>query len=194
VSTLPNPTLLTDDIDVAQFGDVSVAVADRTRSAIDILKEADSTFRPVPTIHKGRITSYVAKNGLRVEFLTPNKGADTDLPKPLPALQTDAQPLRFLDFLIYEPERVVILHGPGILVLVPSPQRYAVHKLIISRRRKGSSLKRDKDIRQAEVLLKILSQKRSYELGEIWNEAFKRWRQLLTEGMMEIARQLGISP
>ena len=184
--TLPNPTLQTDDIDIAQFENVSVAVKDRTPSAIDILKEADSSFRPVSTIHKGRITSYIAKNGLRVEFLTPNRGADTDLPKRLPALQTDAQPLRFLDFLIFEPDQAVILHGPGILVLVPSPQRYAVHKLIISRRRKGSSLKRDKDIRQAGALLEILSQRRPYELGEIWNEAFKRWRQPLTEGMTEI--------
>lgn len=186
---LPNPTLQTDDIDIAQFDDVSVAVTDQTRPAIDILKEADPTFRPIPTIHGHHATSYVAKDGLRVEFLTPNRGPDTDTPKSLPALQTDAQPLRFLDFLIYEPEEAVILHGPGVLVLVPSPQRYAVHKLIISRRRRGGNIKREKDIQQAEALLKILSEKRHYELGEIWNEAFDRggkWAQTLAEGMTEI--------
>ena len=187
---LPNPTLQTDDIDIAQFENISVAVEDKTSSAIDILRRADKSFRPVPTTHRGHITSYVSKNGLRVEFLTPNLGPETDAPKPLPALQTDAQPLRFLDFLIHEPDRAVILHGAGVLVLVPSPERYAVHKLIISRRRKRDSVKRDKDIRQAEVLLEILAEKRPYELAEMWNEAFERgpgWRQPLTESMMELA-------
>jgi hypothetical protein len=187
--TLPKPSLQTDDIDIAQFEDVSVPVADQTRSVLDILKEADDTFRAVPTTHGHRVTSYVAKDGLRVEFLTPNRGPETDAPRTLPALQTDAQPLRFLDFLIYEPDQAVILHGPGILVLVPSPQRYAVHKLIISRRRRRGNIKRDKDVQQAQALLRILSQKRPYELGEVWNEAFDRgqhWRQALTEGMTQI--------
>jgi hypothetical protein len=187
--TLPNLSLQTDDIDIAQFEDVSVAVDDQTSSMIDILKKADETFRPLPTIHKGHVTSYVATSGLRVEFLTPNRGPDTDVPRSLPALQTDAQPLRFLDFLIYEPDQAVILHGAGILVLVPSPQRYAVHKLIISRRRSGGNIKRDKDMHQAQALLGILGQKRPYELGEVWNEAFNRgqtWQKNLTEGMTQI--------
>ncbi len=186
---LPNPSLQTDDIDIAQFEDVSVAVADHARSVLDTLKEVDGTFRAVPTMHRGRVTSYAAKDGLRVEFLTPNRGPETDSPRSLPALQIDAQPLRFLDFLIYEPEQAVVLHGAGTLVLVPSPQRYAVHKLIISRRRRGGNVKRDKDIQQAGALLKILTQKRPHELGEVWNEAFERgdkWSQALAEGMTEV--------
>lgn len=183
---LPNPSLQTDDIDIAQFEDVSLAVTDKTAPMLAILKEVDSSFRPVPTVHKDHVTSYVAKDGLRVEFLTPNRGPDSDSPRPLAALQTDAQPLRFLDFLIYEPEQAVVLHGAGILVLVPSPQRYAVHKLIISRRRRSGNIKRDKDLQQAEILLRILSGKRPYELGEVWNEAFGRgekWAQALAEAM-----------
>ena len=185
--TLPGPSLQTDDIDVAQFEDVSVAVSDRTPSAIDVLKNIDKTFRPIPTIHKGRVTNYVADDGLRVEFLTPNRGPSGDSPKHLPALQTDAKPLRFLDFLIYQPERAVILHGAGILVLVPSPERYAVHKLIISQRPERNAFKRDKDIQQAEALLNILAAKRAYELNEVWNEAFQRWRKQLAQGMGKLS-------
>lgn len=187
-AALPNPSLQTDDIDIAQFEDVSVAVGDKIRSVFDVLKDVDDSFRAVPTTHTNRVTTYMTKNGLRVEFLTPNRGPETDVPKLLPALQTDAQPLRFLDFLIYEPEQAVILHGPGTLVLVPSPQRYAVHKLIISRRR-GGNIKRDKDVQQAEALLRILVQKRPYELSDAWNEAFGRgqhWRQDLMESMTQI--------
>jgi hypothetical protein len=189
--TLPNLSLQTDDIDIAHFEeDVSIAVADQTRTVIEILQDTDATFRPVPTLHKGRATCYAAKNGLRVEFLTPNVGRETDLPKALSSLKTNAQPLRFLDFLIYEPDQAVILYGPGVLVLVPSPQRYAVHKLIISQRRQIGSIKRDKDILQAEALLDTLTRKRSYELGEVWNEAFDhgpKWRQTLVTAMTKLS-------
>jgi len=186
---LPISVLQTGDIDIAQFKNVSVAVGDQTPPVLDVLKEADKTFRAVPTLHGEQVTSYAAKGGLRVDFLTPNEGVATDKPQRLPALQTDAQPLRFLDYLIHDPEPAVILHGAGVYVNVPAPQRYGVHKLIISRRRKDGNIKRDKDIQQAEALLRILAQKRPYELGEAWNEAFERgekWRQALAEGMTEI--------
>lgn len=191
--SLPNPSLQTDDIDIAQFEDVSVAVGDRMRPVIDVLQEADDTFRPLPALHKGRVTSYIAKNGLRVEFLTPNVGRDTDLPKSLPSLQTDAQPLRFLDYLIRDPEPAVILHGAGISVNVPSPQRFAVHKLMIARRRREGAAKRDKDIQQAEALLSLLVKKRRYELKSAWQEAYNRgkeWRRLLGEGLDDLTPTL----
>jgi len=190
---LPIPILQTGDIDIAQFGNISVAIKDQTPPVLDVLKEADITFRAVPTVHKGHITSYAAKGGLRVDFLTPNEGAETDVPQPLPALQTDAQPLRFLDFLIYEPEPAVILHDTGIYVTVPSPQRYAIHKLIISRRRPEGTAKRDKDIQQAEALLDILWQRRPHELKLAWEEAYKKgdkWRQPLIEGMGELTPRI----
>lgn len=51
-----------------------------------------------------------------------------------------AEPLRFLDVLIHAPVRVVLPHGFGIpvLVFVPSPERYAVRKLIVGLRRWAS--------------------------------------------------------
>ncbi len=53
-------------------------------------------------------------------------------PVPMPALGGAAAiPLRFLDYLIHEPIRAVLLHGAGVPVLVPSPERYAIHKLIV---------------------------------------------------------------
>lgn len=183
---LPAAALQTGDIDIAQFKNVSVAVEDSTPPILDVLKKIDSTFRAVPNLHNEKSVSYEAKGGLRVDFLTPNEGPDTDEPQSLPALQTDAQPLRFLDYLICEPEPAVILHDAGVPVLVPAPQRYALHKLIVSRRRREGTAKRDKDARQAEALLEALAQKRPYELKAAWNEAVGRgakWRKPLMEGM-----------
>jgi len=187
---LPAAPLQTGDVDIAQFKNVSVAVEDKTPPVLDVLKEVDKTFRAVPHVVDGRrVTSYAAKGGVRVDFLTPNEGGETGQPQPLPALRTDAQPLRFLDYLIYEPEPAVILHDAGIYVQVPSPARFAVHKLIVSRRRQEGAAKRDKDMQQADVLLRALTEKRPHDLKQAWDEARSRgpkWRQLLDEGLGEV--------
>lgn len=64
--------------------------------------------------------------------------------------------LRFMDFLIFEPQRSVMLHKYGIGVTVPAPERYAVHKLIVASRRGGeSAVKRQKDIWQSTLLIHV---------------------------------------
>jgi hypothetical protein len=186
---LPNALLQTSDVDIAQFKNVSIAIGDKTPPMLEVLKRVEKTFREIPKLSSNRTTSYVAKGGLQVEFLTPNEGADTDEPQALPALQTDAQPLRFLDFLIYEPVPAVILHGSGIHVHIPRPERYAVHKLILARRRSAAAGKRDKDLKQAATLLEVLTEKQPHELKLAWEEAYRRgptWKRLLLQGMERI--------
>ena len=91
---------------------------------IHVLKSADKTFREIPNVSGcGPATSYIAKGGVRVDFVTPNEGADTDAPQMLPALKTNAQPLRFLDLLIRDLAPAVVLHASGIYVHVPAPER-----------------------------------------------------------------------
>ncbi len=183
---LPQAILQTGDVDIAQFRNISVAVEERTPPVLDLLKNVDETFRPVAHLHQKNVTSYIAKGGLRVDFLTPNEGADTDVPQSLPAFQTDAEPLRFLDFLIYDPEPAVLLHDAGVYVLVPSPQRFAIHKLIVARRRKQGTAKQDKDVQQSGALLDVLNDKRPFELKTAWEEAYDRgatWQSLLREGL-----------
>jgi hypothetical protein len=183
---LPASMMQTNDVDVAQFTEVSASIGDTIRPIPEVLRQVDPSFRPVPHIHPQRAVSYLATSGLRVDFLTPNRGPETEQPQTLTALGTDAQPLRFLDFLIRDPEPAVLLHGTGVLVSVPAPQRYALHKLIVARRRREGDAKRDKDRLQAQVLLDALVQRRPHELRAAWTEAFgrgKRWRQLLGEGL-----------
>src|ERR1700730_13987840 len=187
---LPVAALQTGDVDIAQFKNVSVAIQDSTPPVLEVLKQVDKTFRAVPHVVDGRrVTSYAAKGGLRVDFLTPNESGETSQPQPLPALRTDAQPLRFLDYLIHDPEPAVVLHGAGTCVQVPAPARCAVHKLIVSRRRPEGVAKRDKDLQQAAALLAALAVKRPQELRQAWQEAYDRgrtWRELLTEGLSQL--------
>ncbi len=184
---LRSAALSTDDIDIAQFKNVSVAVRDEIPPVLELLQEVDASFSPVPhTDDSRRSTTYQARRGLRVDFLTPNEGGDTDEPQHLPALRTEAQPLRFLDFLIHEPEPAVVLHGAGIYVHVPAPERYAVHKLIVARRRRAGSAKSEKDLVQAEGLIPLLARKRPHELRAVWDEAMRRgptWRNCIVQSV-----------
>ena len=114
-----------------------------------------------------------------VEFLTPAFGAE--LVKPLPALGVSAQALNYLNFLIAEPIQAVALYRSGVLVQVPRPERFAIHKLIVADRRRGGpdQLKARKDRDQAAFLVAVLSEDRPDELAEAYADARSRgprWR------------------
>jgi hypothetical protein len=129
----------TGDADFAQFHEISVAIKDSMPPILEVLRKVDPTFREVPSQVDGRVsTQFVSRDKFTVEFLTPNQGSNDQegKPVPMPALGGAAAfPLRFLDYLVYQPIRAVLLHGAGVPVLIPSPERYAIHKLIVGSRR-----------------------------------------------------------
>jgi hypothetical protein len=95
--------------------------------------------------------------------------------------------------LIHEPLKAVMLHGSGILVLVPAPERFAVHKLILALQRPIGAAKRDKDVAQAGALILALLEKRSEDLRLAWDEAYERgpqWRKMLLGGMKYLSPEI----
>lgn len=186
---LADAALMTDDIDIAQDYAVSLALEDEAPPILPELQKADPEFRSVPSIRTPYSVAYKSPR-LRVDLLTSNRGSDTDQPVYLPALGSDALPLRFIDFLIRDPVPAVLLHGEGIYLLAPSPARYAIQKLIVSGRRKISPAKGRKDLQQAESLLEALAQIRADELSETWEEAWERgeaWRAGMTSGLAKVS-------
>jgi hypothetical protein len=182
---LPNAAARTDDVDIAQDRSISIATHDQTLPIIDILRKADPAFRNIPNLHGASSFSY-GNEKIRVDILTPNRGAESDKPVNLRALGSSAQQLRFLDFLIRNPEPAVLLHDGGVLVNVPAPERYAVHKLIVAERRIKGTGKSEKDLRQASALIAALVRKRRAALKDSWEEASsrgKKWRQLMLAGL-----------
>lgn len=186
---LPHPSLQTQDLDIAQFTAVSLAIGkdEQTPSLLEILQKADSSFRAIPHIRNAEATvAYRNTDGFRVDVLTESRGPERETPAALPAIGTHAQPLRFMDFLIHDDMRAAVLFDAGILVNVPSPERYALHKLIIAQRRQANPAKINKDIEQAEALLIALAAHKAIALREVWNEAFDRgpkWQSLLAIGL-----------
>lgn len=191
---LPGTAMQTGDADFAQFHAISAAVGDSLPQVLELLRAVDFTFREVPHHTDSRQTTRFENDSrYQVEFLTPSTGsADNDRgPSRMPALGgASAQPLRFLDFLIHEPVRAVLLHGGGVPILVPAPERFAVHKLIVASRRRADdsgSGKRDKDVMQASLLIEALSVvRRRSDLAVAFAEAWARgtsWQQALRIGM-----------
>jgi hypothetical protein len=192
---LASTAMQTNDIDIAQFQAVSVAVEDSIPPVLEVLRTVDDKFVPAPGLRDEKgITRYTCPEGLRVEFLTPAQGSDDLMGQPvaLPALGGAAgEPLRFLDYLLHEPIRTVILHKGGIPVLVPQPQRYAIHKLIVATRRHAGEGKEMKDLLQASsIAAALLETRRQSDLlealqdaesrGPHWKEALAKARKRLT--------------
>ncbi len=197
---LSNTIMQTGDADFAQFHSISVAVEDAIPPVLDVLRAVDETFREVPhQADSRRSTQFRARSGYKVEFLTPNTGsAEYDgQPAVMPALGgAAAQPLRFLDFLIHQPVRAVLLHGAGIPVLVPAPERFAVHKLIVGSRRRiddDGTAKAAKDRLQAITLMEaMIAVRQGLALADAYMEAWDRgpaWREAILESLASLATE-----
>ncbi|WP_026987234.1 nucleotidyltransferase family protein [Fodinicurvata fenggangensis] len=194
---LPKTAMVTSDSDFAKFHSISVAVQDSMTRVLDCLKSIDESFREIPHQSDGRMsTKYVNAHGHQVEFLTPNRGSDENQGHPtrMPSLGgSSAEPLRFLDYLIYNPVRAVLLHRAGVPITVPAPERYAIHKLIVASRRRAqgdSTMKSHKDLHQSEVIMQaLLQQHREDDLAEAYMEAHNRgpaWQAAITKSLNQI--------
>jgi hypothetical protein len=188
-AVLPAARMRTADLDVAQHYRLSVALEDSTPPLAEVLRGIDPSFRPVPHLADPALsTAYVNDSGYRVDFLTPNRGKAEYERKParLRALGgVGAQPLRFLDFLIEDAVPSALLYRSGVLVNVPQPERFALHKLIVAVRRQHGAAKIDKDLAQAGLLIGVLAAKRAPLLRDAWAEARGRgpkWRKALADG------------
>jgi hypothetical protein len=74
--------------------------------------------------------------------------------------------MRFLDYLLEDTQKTVLLHKEGVVANVPSPGRFAVHKLVLGERRSSSeATKAKKDTAQATQLVACLLDSRP---GDLW--------------------------
>ena len=113
-------------------------------------------------------------------------------PIPLPHLNVAAQPLEGLEYLIEKTTKAAVVGGGGILVNVPLPARYALHKLWVAKSRPVSEqTKARKDRAQARQVVEVLLADRAGDIEEaviamrrrpkMWKRAQKDLDQL-TEG------------
>lgn len=137
---------------------------------------AEFDFAAMPSMEQGRTWRWRQTSGTAlVEFLTPAFG-DEGL-RDLPALGVQAQALRHLNYLIAGPIPAAIPYRSGVLVQVPRPERFAIHKLIVAERRRDSDrMKAAKDRAQAGFLIAALAEDRPDDLAEALEDARARPR------------------
>jgi hypothetical protein len=183
--------LRTHDIDVASDLSLGIAVPNDLRANVpNALERLEMGFLPVPPLNlKDPSTSFGMRRGvLRVDLLTVARRANETTPVFLPQLNASAMPLRFLDYLIEEPVRAAVVDGGGVLVNVPAPARFALHKLVVVEERGVAFAgKAEKDLSQAAQVLRVLAEDRPGDIRLAW-EALQRKAGAIKRAMRGVAR------
>ena len=123
---------------------------------------------------------------LSIEFLVPERGRGEDKPYSIPQLSINAQPLRFLDFLI---ENTISVNVERLHIKLPHPAAYALHKFIIFKRRSKKD-KHDRDIEGAlRVFNELIRHKKHSEIRYIFKRMHKKWQQKILDNLKSIGEQ-----
>ncbi|WP_052272445.1 GSU2403 family nucleotidyltransferase fold protein [Leisingera sp. ANG-M7] len=192
---------ITQASDSAEPQSISIYVDDPIEGdLLPHLHIVDERFRLAPqAFDRTRSLKYVLGSGTQEEFsvciLRPLAGPERRCRvAERNVIQGDDEILGFLGFLIKGKVNAVALHGIGVPVNVPAPERYAVHKLFEARMRTDtdqSQAEARKDLAQAQALIEVLLEDRPYELQRVWNEALQQgpmWSEKLLQaaGMIEV--------
>lgn len=170
-------TTRTEDVDIAGSRRLQVAVANKPVRLREALLKSEMGFIEVPALdRKSPSTKFRIKGReLSVDLLTPMIGRTSAKPIHLAPFDAYAEPARFLDYVMEDAQPAVIVAKAGILVHVPSPARYVVHKLVVSQRRSAAfQVKGTKDVGQAEQLITVLTRDRPGDLRLAWRAAARQ--------------------
>lgn len=189
----PGAAMRTQDVDIAAEYEMSVVLPDITVDVPAALDSLEMGFLPLPGLDpKSPSTSFkVRGQGLRVDLLAPaRKGRKA--PISVPRFSAAAQPLPFLDLLMEHPIRAALIDGGAVLVNVPDPGRFALHKLIVAAERPAAMhAKRAKDLRQAAQVLGVLVEERPGDVALAWDSVAARgrgWTKRVEAGLAGMAR------
>jgi len=191
------PSARTQDFDVARDNSVDLALP--PRETIDlpaVLESLEMGFLPVPALNaKAPSTSFkVRGRDLRLDLLTPAKTAGRK-PVYFDAIKAAAQPLEFLDYLMEQPERAAYIGRSALLVNVPDPARFALHKLIASQMRVAAfQAKATKDREQAAQLLEVLLEDRRFDVERAWQAVQNRGNQWVRRALNGLDQLEGPHP
>ena len=105
-------------------------------------------------------------------------------------LNIQLQPLKFMELSIEDPLQTAFLTRQGaVLINLPQPERFAVHKLIVQGERKGQPLKSQKDVVQASAVIEWLLDNNPDVLMERIREVQATgpgWRRRLEQGFVAL--------
>lgn len=147
----------TEDVDIARRTELAVS---GLPPFIDMLRQTGLEFFPISARSRSApATSFAERGGsrLRVDLLVPSPDESYPTVR-VPELGAHAKGLPYLAYLLGTSQQIPTLSPHGvIMVRVPTPERLAAHKLVVSQLRSTASTKPEKDLRQAATLIEALT-------------------------------------
>lgn len=194
-------TSRTQDIDFAHAGkNIALALPSNlevdTHSAIESLQMG---LLPISGLKGKAGATYLAPRdpSFRLDFLTTlHRGGENKYEHP--QLHVTLQPLKFMEYSLVQIQQAVLFNKEGAVVVnVPHPARYALHKLIVYGEREGTfASKASKDLVQAASLLRYFKESRTWEIkaayedlmnrGKGWVSRFERGEKAIEKAYPEI--------
>ena len=149
----------TEDIDLAR-GEALAFEKPPEEGLLNMLQDSGIAFVEVPSLNRKKPPTSFKQRGrsrFHVDLLVPSAGEGFPV-VPVPELKAYATGLPYLNYLLAESQTAMLMAREGCCpVRVPLPERFAIHKLIVSRLRTGREAKSDKDVFQACVLCAALA-------------------------------------
>ena len=188
--------LRTQDVDFAHAGK-QLQIALPTNVEIDTHAAIESLqmgLLPIEHSDGGTGGTYLDPRDpeFQLDFLTPlHRGGNE--PFRHPQLGIKLQPLKFMEYLLQDVQQAAVLNTAGaVLVNVPHPARYALHKLIVAGERPASRIaKSNKDVQQSAALLSLLREQAAWQVDDAWGDLIARgpgWRSRVLRGRDALVR------
>lgn len=186
----------TQDVDFAHAGkNLAIALPSSleidTQAAIHSLQMG---FLPLTGIDGRAGASWLSARDpdFQLDFLTTlHRGGDAALRHA--QLGILLQPLKFMEYLLEDTQQAALFCNDGaVLVNVPHPARYALHKLIVAGERSAArAAKSNKDMRQSAALLEVYGESSAHDVREAWRDLIRRgagWRERALRGRAALAK------
>ncbi len=148
----------TEDIDVARR---EVLAFERLpeKDFLAMLRDSGIHFVEVPQLDSRQPSSSFKQRGVsrfHVDLLVPSADNEIHIVE-VPELQAHATALPYLSYVLGQTQMATLISREGCCpVRVPVPERFAIHKLVVSQLRTNRDAKTEKDIYQASVVLAAL--------------------------------------
>jgi len=189
---------LTHDLDFAYAGrNVSLALpANIHLNVHDAITSLEMGFLPASQLDGLIGGTYVVPRNpdFRLDFVT-TVGRDTAPLIGFPNLNVAMTPLKFMEYSLEDVRQAALLSQDGTVVVnLPSPARYALHKLIVAAERGVEfRTKSRKDLRQAAALLAFMAEYEPEQLVDAWRDLHRRgkgWRTRFAAGRAMLLREV----
>ena len=162
----PGAAWRTQDIDNAAH--LRIAVPATTADIPKALDSLQMGFVPIPQLDVRQPSTSFRVRGqtLRLDLVTPGRTIDVS-PTPISRFRAAAAPIRHLTLVMDDAQPGLVIGANHVhLVVVPTPARFALHKLYVSQTRSVvQQAKSGKDRHQAALMLEVLAEDRPADLA-----------------------------